>query len=497
MYNAHFSFREAPFGVTPDLQFYYSNSMYEEALATLKYGVEARKGFIVITGAPGTGKTTLIRKALHEFAPNVKAAYLPISSLAVNDLIGSILSHLSVAGVSGSWSVKIESLVHYLTEQYEFGNVLAVLIDEAQNLDFGTLEELRELGNLETGKDKLLQIVLVGQSELEDRLEKPQLCQLKQRVALRGRLRPIATAEVGPYINTRLRAAGQFTDRVFDHDAIQRIAQYSGGIPRVINIICDNALLTAYALSAREVRASMIDEIAADLRLRLRFDDQILLDNNSTPGQSTAFESQTRPPEKIFMVPLSEVKSSKTQSGKSRLAGRIALTAVPVVLGVGVIWQVSGYLDFGVLNRGTRAIALAARDTANVRSKSSRIEPAGAADRSVASLSINEPKPALAGSGARTEPDAASSSGQKTAKNDGQPLIGKHEPATNNNFVVTAASFVRAKPTSKAAILATLEPGTKIRVGGRIGEYFRVRVVGAERVTGYIHKQDAFFERTG
>ena len=168
-----------------------------------------------------------------------------------------------------------------LKEQYELGNVLAVLIDEAQNLDFGTLEERRELGNLETGKDKLLQIVLVGQSEREGRLEKPQLCELKQRVALRGRLRPIATAEVGPYINTRLRAAGQFTDRVFDHDAIQRIAQYSGGIPRVINIICDNALLTAYALSAREVRASMIDEIAGDLRLRLRFDDQILLNNNS------------------------------------------------------------------------------------------------------------------------------------------------------------------------------------------------------------------------
>jgi len=161
MYNAHFKFREAPFCVTPDPRFYYANAVYQEAWATLRYGIEARKGFIVIVGEAGTGKTTLLRKAMHAFGSNIKTAYISNTLVGRTDLLRLMLTELGLAGSKEDRSAMIARFTYYLIEQFEQGNIVALLIDEAQNLTLETLEELRCLGNLETDKDKLLQIVLV------------------------------------------------------------------------------------------------------------------------------------------------------------------------------------------------------------------------------------------------------------------------------------------------------------------------------------------------
>ncbi|HLN99425.1 MAG TPA: AAA family ATPase, partial [Pyrinomonadaceae bacterium] len=265
MYNTHFRFRESPFGVTPDPQFYYSNTVYQEAWATLGYGIEARKGFILLTGEAGTGKTTLLKKAKSAFDSRVKTAYVPYTPFNHAELLPSILTDLGLPPCDSRSA--LAHFTDYLVEQFGKGNIVALLIDEAQNLSLESLEELRCLGNLETAKDKLVQIVLAGQVELEQKLDQPELRQLKQRVVLRSRLKPVAHSEVKLYMDSRLQVIGHSTEKLFDLAAIEKIALYSSGIPRLINIICDNALLIAYAVSEQKVSAAMIDEVAEELSL--------------------------------------------------------------------------------------------------------------------------------------------------------------------------------------------------------------------------------------
>jgi len=222
MYNAHFKFRESPFGVTPDPQFYYSNTVYQEAWATLGYGIEMRKGFILLTGEAGTGKTTLLKKAKTAFDPKVKTAYVPYTPFNHAELLPLILTDLG--SPAGDTRSALAHFTDYLIEQFEKGNIVALLIDEAQNLSLESLEELRCLGNLETAKDKLVQIVLAGQVELEQKLDQPALRQLKQRVVLRSRLKPVAHSEVKLYMDSRLQVIGHTTEKLFDPAAIEKIA---------------------------------------------------------------------------------------------------------------------------------------------------------------------------------------------------------------------------------------------------------------------------------
>jgi general secretion pathway protein A len=265
MYNSYFGFLESPFSVTPDPRFFYTNSFYQEAYATLRYGIEAKKGFIVITGEVGTGKTTLLRKLLRSLENTVHSVFIFNTDLSFPELLQLTLHDLGVAPKDASKVTMLQQLNDYLIKQLKQGHTVAALIDEAQNLSDDALENLRLLSNLETDQEKLLQIVLMGQPELQAKLDQPKLRQLKQRVALQCRLAPLKDEEVGPYIHFRLRAVGYEDKELFHPDAIQQIAFYSKGIPRLMNIICDNALLNAYARSQKIVSADMIKEVAHDI----------------------------------------------------------------------------------------------------------------------------------------------------------------------------------------------------------------------------------------
>jgi general secretion pathway protein A len=267
MYNSYFGFPQSPFSVTPDPRFFYTNPVYQEAFATLRYGIQAKKGFIVITGEVGTGKTTLLRKLMRNLADTIHSVFIFNTLLSFPELLQLILHDLGLNPKEPNKVTLLHELNDYLIDQLKQGHIVSVLIDEAQNLSDEALEGLRLLSNLETDQEKLIQIVLMGQPELEAKLDQPRLRQLKQRVGIHCRLAPLKDDEAGPYIDFRLRTVGYEGKDLFQAGAVQQIALYSKGIPRLINIICDNALLNAYAASQEIISADMIKEVGHDLRL--------------------------------------------------------------------------------------------------------------------------------------------------------------------------------------------------------------------------------------
>ena len=301
MYNDYFGFRSAPFSATPDPDIYYSTLLHEEVLATLQYGVTAKKGLVVITGEAGTGKTTLLRKFLHAAGPAVHSVFVFNTQINFDQLLRFMLRDLDLACEADDRATMIDVLNGYLVQRLEAGHIVCLLIDEAQNLCGETLEGLRLLSNLETGKEKLLQIVLVGQPELEEKLGRVELRHLKQRVALQCRLAALPESEAGLYVDFRLKAAGYQGKGLFRADAVERIAFYSRGLPRLINIICDNALLAAYGGSRKEISGAVIEEAAGDLRLaqRMEFQPQ---PKPASPRQSEFFsENEERiVPEEVW-----------------------------------------------------------------------------------------------------------------------------------------------------------------------------------------------------
>jgi type II secretory pathway predicted ATPase ExeA len=267
MYNSYFGFSESPFSVSPDPRVFFTNPIYREAYANLRYGIEAKKGFVVIIGEVGTGKTTLLRKLLGSLENTVHSVFIFNTDLSFPELLQVTLQDLGLATQDASKVTMLQQLNHYLINQLKQGHTVAALIDEAQNLSDDALENLRLLSNLETDQEKLLQIVLMGQPELQAKLDQPKLRQLKQRVALQCRLAPLKAEEVGPYIDFRLRAVGYKDKDLFHPDAIEQIAFYSKGIPRLMNVICDNSLLCAYGRSQKMVSIDIIKEVAHDLRI--------------------------------------------------------------------------------------------------------------------------------------------------------------------------------------------------------------------------------------
>jgi len=269
IYCGHFGLTREPFNITPDPNFLYMSVSHREALAQLAYGIKARRGFVVLTGEVGTGKTTMIQCLLDELNSTTKTALIFNMVVSPKDLLRYVCEKFGL--VAQQESLKeihdyVSLLERFLLESYRKGENVALIIDEAQNLSTEVLENVRLLSNFETAQDKLLQILLVGQPELGVRLNATELRQIKQRVALRHHLTPLSYADCEKYIAKRLEIAGGSIS-LFGPKAIEAVHNYSGGIPRLVNIICDNALLTVYALRKDKVEAGMIAEVAQDLQL--------------------------------------------------------------------------------------------------------------------------------------------------------------------------------------------------------------------------------------
>ena len=268
MYKNFYGLKENPFNVNPDPRFLYLTKQIEEALTGLMYGIQTRKGFITLTGEVGTGKTTLVNRLLDWLHHrNARTAFLFNSRMNSNQLFDFILAEFDIPCDSKSKSQQLMKLNHWLLDRYRAGETVVLIIDEAQNLTYPVLEEIRLLTNLETSTEKLLQIVLSGQPELEEKLKLPQLRQLRQRIMLRCRTMPLNEEQTQEYITERLRIAGASADPIFSPKAVQTIHLYSLGIPRVINLLCEHSLVNGFVDHERVIQPKTVEDVAREFQL--------------------------------------------------------------------------------------------------------------------------------------------------------------------------------------------------------------------------------------
>ena len=268
MYQRFFGLRESPFNVNPDPRYLFLTQQIQEALAGLTYGIQNRKGFILLTGEVGTGKTTLLNRLLDWLrGQRVATAYIFNSRMDVNHLFDFMMADFEIPCESREKSQVLLRLNQWLLERYRAGETAVLIVDEAQNLSPDVLEEIRLLTNLETSTEKLLQIVLTGQPELEEKLKMPSLRQLRQRITLRCRTAPLTLEETFGYVAERLRIAGANGEPIFSKEAIQTIQTYSRGIPRVVNLLCEHAMINAYVDGVRPIPAHLIEEVAREFQL--------------------------------------------------------------------------------------------------------------------------------------------------------------------------------------------------------------------------------------
>lgn len=268
IYNAYFGFKENPFNISPDPEFLYRSPQHEEALANLIYGVRSRKGFIVLTGEVGTGKTTML-ECLRDYldSQRVEFAFIFNSRLTPDQFFEMMAFDFDLPCNRKSKTDVLFALNALLLQQTDRGRTCVLLVDEAHNLEWDVLEEIRLLGNLENRQGKLLQIILAGQPELDRKLDAPNLRQLKQRIVLRCSLDPLGSEESAAYVNTRLARAGMPNQQFFSPELLEEVYRRSRGIPRLINLLCDNLLVTAFAMEQRAATIQMLDEVCHDLRL--------------------------------------------------------------------------------------------------------------------------------------------------------------------------------------------------------------------------------------
>jgi general secretion pathway protein A len=608
LYEEHFGFSDLPFNITPNPRFSYNNPIYREAFATLRYGIEARKGFILVTGEVGTGKTTLLKAVMRSVESTVHTAFVFNPKLNFNQLVRSILTDLGITESSQNRFTLMARLNDYLIEQFKKDHIVAILIDEAQDLSDELLEEIRLLSNLETDNNRLIQIVLMGQPELEQRLDQQQLRQLKQRITLRCRLTPLPSDEVGSYINCRLKTAGYEGKELFEPKAVEKIGLNSQGIPRLINVICDNALLIAYASSKRKVSAEIIEEVARDLRLTgsvvdfewprgqngelrvegtqyTKFEDFFPEDGNppelypksrakrvgigillalllTTAIGAGLYARQSRDSvsdivvtvedvfeqSRIYLSKLSETMGPYLQTTGNYLSDAAVDTGNFFQQSKNYLWQTmrdywpqgSDYLSGLALGaesllirqwenlKGANLIPVAEDDRVNnsladLPDRQPNDHPAPAAKEP--GLSTERPNEAELNQNPSSTTDSKMSADHETSKapvtrvEEGteagdpktkvmEPPIGsphskpldreitskKEQSSFLGNFEVVQDSFLRDKPQSDASVTA-LPAGSRIRVEGKSGEYLRVRSLNDPGLRGYVHREDAFFER--
>lgn len=501
VYNLHFAFRNSPFGLTPDPDFLYLNANYREALASLTYALEARKGFVLVVGEAGTGKTTVLRKLLSELSPKIKTAYLFNTLGNFTDLLRLALADFGLQP-SDNKSDMLAQLNEFLINEHNAGHIVALLIDEAQNLGREQLEELRTLTNLETAKAKLIQIALVGQPELEAVLSKTNLRQLDQRIGLRARLAPLPTGEIESYIEFRLKAAGHQTGKLFNRAAIKKIARYSHGIPRLINNLCDSALVVAYAAGKTKVDGKIIDEVATDL----------------LPGSRRASKSEISPTKRQSVDSAQHfsdsVKRPWTHAAVKKLTYPLLRLfeigrnyqlhrwlALSLLLIIAVLWTAGLFYSYQTISLpGSTApnqITVAHGElTASSSLYGDRQRP-------------GDVKPHWDSAGSRLIATSASPLGPLTrekvepvARRTKRELILQGGFRDNwlqkellGEYKIVANTFVRNRPVSHANEIVTLYPGTPINVTGMVDEFYVVESYGINAIRGYVHREDAFFER--
>ena len=268
MYQKFFGLRESPFNVNPDPRYLFLTKQIQEALAGLTYGIQNKKGFILLTGEVGTGKTTLLNRLLDWLhGRRTKTAYIFNSRLDVTQLFDFIMAEFEIPCESREKSQVLLRLNHWLLERYRAGETAVLIIDEAQNLTPEVLEEIRLLTNLETSTEKLLQIVLTGQPELEQKLKMPELRQLRQRITMRCQTSTLSLDETFGYIAERLRIAGANGEPIFSKEAIEAVHTFSRGIPRVVNLLCEHSMVNSYVDSLRPVPAHTVAEVAQEFQL--------------------------------------------------------------------------------------------------------------------------------------------------------------------------------------------------------------------------------------
>ena len=267
MYREFYGLIRSPFEMTPDPAFLYLGESHQEGLATLVYGVRARKGFVLLTGEVGTGKTTLLHSLLAQLDPSTASAFIFNPRLDPEDFFRVLFDEFGIKVDCRTKGEYLLTLNNFLIDRLERNETALLIIDEAQNLSPEMLEEIRLLSNLETPTSKLLQIMLVGQPELNEMLMQPGLRQLRQRIVLRHHLRPFTPAELEDYVNARLRLAGYSGKGLFDRAARKALFAVTGGIPRLANVVCDGALLTGYGRGMATIGGNLIREVARDLKL--------------------------------------------------------------------------------------------------------------------------------------------------------------------------------------------------------------------------------------
>ncbi|MEN6373620.1 MAG: AAA family ATPase [Smithella sp.] len=266
MYRKFFGLKEKPFEITPDPLFIYLSEKHAEALSHLKYAIREGKGFSVITGEAGTGKTTLVKLLLNTVGAQIRTAYIFNPILDQADFLNYICDDLGIeSGAVKSRGQSLTALHNFLLDCFAKDEKVFLIIDEAQSLKPDLLQEVRLLTNLETSKSKLLHVILLGQPELNKTLDEPRFRPLKQRITVRYHLPPLDRTETKDYIIHRLKKAGSRNIAIFNKAALDKIYKYSNGIPRVINIVCDNALLTAFAQGTHQIDKKMIREVIGEL----------------------------------------------------------------------------------------------------------------------------------------------------------------------------------------------------------------------------------------
>jgi general secretion pathway protein A len=284
MYLTFYGLAMKPFNATPDPKFLYPSPAHRDALAQLLYATQERKGFMVLTGEVGTGKTTVLHAFRERLGPATAMSFVVNSSLSFDGILEFMLEDLGIAKGAETRSRRLLVLSDYLLERDRAGQTTVLVLDEAQNLDLLTLEQVRLLSNFETPNNKLLQIVLAGQPELKAKLQLPQLQQLKQRVELHCHISPLTLEHAREYIRTRLHVAGAPDPGLFTDAAVQRITDYARGVPRVISILCDHCLVFGYADQKRRIDPETVSQ-AIDY----------LEDRSSAPRQQRGFRGATTP----------------------------------------------------------------------------------------------------------------------------------------------------------------------------------------------------------